>query len=79
MEGGREGGHVVAEVYETGRMERVRSLWSGGREGGREEEGGEEEDVNIARFNPGVGHGFVYGTKQGRVCVFGPKRGAVVE
>ena len=75
-EGGREGGHVVAEVYETGRMERVRSLRSGGREGGREE-GGEEEDVNIARFHPRVGHGFVYGTKQGRVCVFRPRFGLV--
>ena len=26
-----------------------------------------EDDVNIARFHPESGHGFVYGTKQGRV------------
>ena len=75
-EGEREGDHVVAEVYETGRMERVRSLRGGGREGGRGG-GAEEEDVNIARFHPSAGHGFVYGTKQGRICVFGPKRGQI--
>jgi hypothetical protein len=28
-----------------------------------------EDDVNIARFHPESGHGFVYGTKQGRVRV----------
>ena len=28
-----------------------------------------EDDVNIARFHPDSGHGFVYGTKQGRVRV----------
>lgn len=72
-EEGGEGGHVVAEVYQTGRMERVRALRSGGREGG------EEEDVNIARFHPSVGQGLVYGTKQGRLCVFAPRRGQMVE
>jgi len=74
-EGEREGYHVVAEVYETGRMVRVRSLRSGGGEEGRERRIEEEEDVNIARFHPSAGHGFVYGTKQGRICVYGPKRG----
>lgn len=34
----------------------------------------EEEDVNIARFHPSPAQGFVYGTKQGRVCVFMPGR-----
>ena len=29
----------------------------------------EDDDVNIARFHPESGHGFVYGTKQGRVRV----------
>jgi len=28
-----------------------------------------DDDVNIARFHPETGHGFVYGTKQGRVRV----------
>jgi len=28
-----------------------------------------DDDVNIARFHPDPGHGFVYGTKQGRVRV----------
>ena len=28
-----------------------------------------DDDVNIARFHPESGHGFVYGTKQGRVRV----------
>ena len=28
-----------------------------------------DDDVNIARFHPDSGHGFVYGTKQGRVRV----------
>lgn len=28
-----------------------------------------DDDVNIARFHPSSGHGFVYGTKQGRVRV----------
>ena len=31
------------------------------------------DDVNIARFHPDSGHGFVYGTKQGRLRVLSPK------
>ena len=31
------------------------------------------DDVNIARFHPESGHGFVYGTKQGRVRILSPK------
>jgi hypothetical protein len=31
------------------------------------------DDVNIARFHPDSGYGFVYGTKQGRVRVMGPR------
>ena len=30
-----------------------------------------DDDVNIAVFNPKVGHGFAYGTKQGRLRVWG--------
>ena len=32
-----------------------------------------EDDVNIAMFHPVSGHGFVYGTKQGRLRVLGPR------
>jgi activator-of-BECN1-regulated-autophagy protein 1 len=32
-----------------------------------------DDDVNIARFHPESGHGFVYGTKQGRVRVLSPQ------
>lgn len=32
-----------------------------------------DDDVNIARFHPESGYGFVYGTKQGRVRVLGPR------
>ena len=32
-----------------------------------------DDDVNIARFHPESGHGFVYGTKQGRVRVLDPR------
>lgn len=32
-----------------------------------------DDDVNIARFHPESGHGFVYGTKQGRVRVLAPR------
>lgn len=32
-----------------------------------------DDDVNIARFHPDSGHGFVYGTKQGRVRVLSPR------
>ena len=33
----------------------------------------ENDDVNIVRFHPESGVGFVYGTKQGRVRVLGPR------
>jgi len=33
----------------------------------------EIDDVNIARFHPDSGYGFVYGTKQGRVRVWSPR------
>lgn len=33
----------------------------------------DNDDVNIARFHPESGVGFVYGTKQGRVRVLGPR------
>jgi hypothetical protein len=55
----------MVEVYETERMGRVRSV-----------RGGEDEDVNIARFHPIPAHGFVYGTKQGGLCVFATPRGS---
>eukprot|EP00978_Attheya_sp_CCMP212_P009490 scaffold22452_cov54-Attheya_sp.AAC.2 len=32
-----------------------------------------DDDVNIARFHPDSGHGFVYGTKQGRVRILSPR------
>lgn len=32
-----------------------------------------DDDVNIARFHPESGYGFVYGTKQGRVRVLSPR------
>ena len=32
-----------------------------------------DDDVNIARFHPASGYGFVYGTKQGRVRVLSPR------
>jgi hypothetical protein len=32
-----------------------------------------DDDVNIARFHPESGYGFVYGTKQGRVRDMGPR------
>ncbi|TFJ84124.1 hypothetical protein NSK_004597 [Nannochloropsis salina CCMP1776] len=62
---GTGGGHTMVEVYETERMGRVRSV-----------RGGEDEDVNIARFHPIPAHGFVYGTKQGGLCVFATPRGS---
>jgi hypothetical protein len=38
-----------------------------------------EDDVNIARFHPESGHGFVYGTKQGRVRVLSTRPWNVYE
>jgi hypothetical protein len=32
-----------------------------------------DDDVNIARFHPDSGYGFVYGTKQGRVRILSPR------
>jgi hypothetical protein len=56
-----EGGghfHPVTAVYRVrGGMTHVSTMLSG------------DDDVNIARFHPDSGHGFVYGTKQGRVRV----------
>jgi activator-of-BECN1-regulated-autophagy protein 1 len=50
--------HPVTAVYRIrGGMQQVSTMLSG------------DDDVNIARFHPDSGHGFVYGTKQGRVRV----------
>lgn len=60
-----EGGgnfHPVTAVYRVrGGMDQVSTMLSG------------DDDVNIARFHPDSGHGFVYGTKQGRVRVLSPR------
>lgn len=54
--------HPVAALYRIrGGMTHVSTMMSG------------DDDVNIARFHPEVGHGFVYGTKQGRVRVLSPR------
>lgn len=58
---------VVAEVYATEGMEPVRAIRSA------------EDDVNIARFHPFPGHGFLYGTKQGRVCMLVRGHGGLEE
>ena len=47
--------HPVATVYRINGMKHISTMLSG------------DDDVNIARFHPESGHGFVYGTKQGRV------------
>lgn len=50
--------HPVTAVYRVlGGMTQVSTMLSG------------DDDVNIARFHPDSGYGFVYGTKQGRVRV----------
>ena len=57
---GNNGGpfHPVTAVYRIrGGMKQVSTMLSG------------DDDVNIARFHPDSGYGFVYGTKQGRVRV----------
>lgn len=57
---GNNGGpfHPVTAVYRVrGGMKQVSTMLSG------------DDDVNIARFHPDSGYGFVYGTKQGRVRV----------
>jgi len=53
--------HPVSAVYRvSGGMKHIVTMLS------------EEDDVNIATFHPESGHGFVYGTKQGRVRVLSP-------
>eukprot|EP00536_Pseudo-nitzschia_multiseries_P000219 jgi/Psemu1/321498/estExt_fgenesh1_pg.C_30068 len=56
--------HPVTAMYKVntgGRMRHVSTMLSG------------DDDVNIARFHPESGHGFVYGTKQGRIRVLSPR------
>lgn len=54
--------HPVAALYRIrGGMAHVSTMLSS------------DDDVNIARFHPESGHGFVYGTKQGRVRVQSPR------
>jgi len=54
--------HPVNALYRVqGGMTQVATMLSG------------DDDVNIARFHPESGVGFVYGTKQGRVRVLGPR------
>lgn len=54
--------HPVTALYRIqGGMTHVSSMMS------------RDDDVNIARFHPHSGHGFVYGTKQGRVRILSPK------
>lgn len=54
--------HPVTSLYRIkGGMTHVSTMMS------------QDDDVNIARFHPHSGHGFVYGTKQGRVRILSPK------
>ena len=54
--------HPVTALYKIkGGMTHVSTMLSG------------DDDVNIARFHPDSGYGFVYGTKQGRVRVLSPR------
>jgi hypothetical protein len=54
--------HPVTALYRVrGGMTHVSTMLSG------------DDDVNIARFHPDPGYGFVYGTKQGRVRVLAPR------
>lgn len=54
--------HPVTALYRVrGGMTHISTMLSG------------DDDVNIARFHPDSGYGFVYGTKQGRVRVLGPR------
>ena len=54
--------HTVTAVYRIkGGMTHVSTMMS------------LDDDVNIARFHPHSGHGFVYGTKQGRLRIMSPK------
>jgi hypothetical protein len=59
-EGGQH--HPVTALYRVvGGMTHISTMLSG------------DDDVNIARFHPDSGYGFVYGTKQGRVRVLSPR------
>ena len=62
-ENGEDSGfHPVTALYRIrGGMTHVSTMLSG------------DDDVNIARFHPDSGYGFVYGTKQGRVRVLSPR------
>lgn len=61
VEGGSQF-HPVTAIYRVrGGMTHISTMLSG------------DDDVNIARFHPESGHGFVYGTKQGRVRVLCPQ------
>jgi len=56
--------HPVTAMYKVnkgGVMRHVSTMLSG------------DDDVNIARFHPDSGYGFVYGTKQGRIRILGPR------
>jgi len=54
--------HPVTALYRIqGGLAHVSTMLSG------------DDDVNIARFHPESGYGFVYGTKQGRVRVLSPR------
>jgi len=54
--------HPVTALYRIrGGMTHLSTMLSG------------DDDVNIARFHPDSGYGFVYGTKQGRVRVLSPR------
>ena len=56
--------HPVTAMYRVnkgGTMRHVSTMLSG------------DDDVNIARFHPDSGYGFVYGTKQGRIRILGPR------
>jgi len=56
--------HPVTAMYKVnigGSMKHVSTMLSG------------DDDVNIARFHPDSGYGFVYGTKQGRIRILGPR------
>ena len=58
VDGNEEIRHPVTALYNVKKgMQHVCTLMS------------PDDDVNIARFHPESGHGFVYGTKQGRVRV----------
>jgi hypothetical protein len=61
-EGADSNFHPVTALYRVrGGMTHISTMLSG------------DDDVNIARFHPDSGYGFVYGTKQGRVRVLSPR------